>query len=79
MSASGATAVASTLVIRVNDEPRTIPAGTTVADLVRELGLTDRKGVAIALNGAVVPRSLWPTHSLADGDRLLLIRATQGG
>lgn len=65
--------------IRVNDEPRAIAAGATVAALVRELGLADRKGVAVAINGAVVPRAAWPAHALAAEDRVLVIRATQGG
>ncbi|MDF3058273.1 MAG: hypothetical protein K0R17_2488, partial [Rariglobus sp.] len=30
-------------------------------------------------NDAVVPRSPWPTRPLADGERILVIQATQGG
>ena len=78
MSASSVSSVGS-ISIRVNDEPRTLPAGATMADLVRELGLADRKGVAVAVNDAVVPRANWTTHPLAGGDRVLVIRATQGG
>ena len=63
----------------VNDEPRSIDGGTMLAAVVAELGLAERKGVAVAVNGNVIPRSLWPTHELADGDRVLVIRATQGG
>jgi sulfur carrier protein len=65
--------------IRVNDEPRTLPAPATVADLVRELGLVERKGMAVAVNNTVAPRATWPAHTLADGDRVLVIRASQGG
>lgn len=54
-------------------------AGATLVALVAELGLAERKGVAVAVNGNVVPRSTWSTHALADGDRVLVIRATQGG
>ena len=48
-------------------------------DLLRELGLAERKGVAIAINDEVVPRSTWPARPLADGERILVIQATQGG
>lgn len=65
--------------ITVNDEPRALDGVATLAALVTSLGLTDRKGVAIALNGNVVPRSAWPTQLLASGDKVLVIRATQGG
>jgi sulfur carrier protein len=65
--------------ILINDTPRTLASTTTLAELVRKLGLAERKGVAIAVNNAVAPRATWPTHTLADGDRVLVIRATQGG
>ena len=65
--------------IRVNDQPRPLAGGTTLLALVRELGLAERKGVAVAVNSSVVPRAAWPTRSLSDGDRVLVIRATQGG
>jgi sulfur carrier protein len=65
--------------IHVNDTARDLPAAATLADLARELGLADRKGVAVALNDAVVPRAAWPARLLAEGDRVLVIQATQGG
>ncbi|MGD1030333.1 MAG: sulfur carrier protein ThiS [Opitutaceae bacterium] len=65
--------------IYVNDRRMPVPEEATVAGLVRELGLDGRKGVAVALNGSVVPRFEWGMRALGAGDRLLLIRATQGG
>ena len=69
----------STVRISLNDQRREIAPGATLAELLRELGLAERKGVAVAVNDAVVPRSAWPTQPLADGARVLVIRATQGG
>lgn len=63
----------------VNDQPRALADGAKLADLLRELGLAERKGVAIAINDEVAPRSTWPTRALADGERILVIQATQGG
>ena len=65
--------------ISLNDQPRELASGATLADLLRELGLAERKGVAVAVDDAVVPRAAWPTQPLADGARVLVIRATQGG
>ena len=45
--------------------------------LLASLGLSAGQGMAI--DHAVVPRSDWPTHLLADGDQVLVIQATQGG
>jgi sulfur carrier protein len=66
-------------VIYVNDQPRLLAAPTTLLALLNELGHAGRKGVAVALNGVVVPRVEWPARSLADADHVLIIQATQGG
>ncbi len=65
--------------ILVNDRRRPLPEEATVSGLVRELGFQERKGLAVALNGAVVPRAEWDYRRIAADDRLLVIRATQGG
>lgn len=63
----------------VNDEPRPGAAGAALDALVREMGLTEKRGVAIAVNGAVVPRAAWAGRRLQAEDRVLVIQATQGG
>jgi sulfur carrier protein len=72
-------APAATVGIFLNDQPRALAGPTTLAALLRELGLAERKGVAAAVNGEVVPRPAWPGRALAEKDRVLVIRATQGG
>lgn len=67
------------MTIHVNDVPRDLAAGTTLAALLTELGHADRKGLAVALNDEVAPRATWPDRVLTDRDRVLIIRATQGG
>jgi sulfur carrier protein len=65
--------------IYVNDRPRALEAGETLLGLLRGMGLADRRGVAAAVNGEVVSRAGWEARGLAQGDRVLVIRATQGG
>lgn len=65
--------------IYVNDRPRELGADRPLAALMRELGLAEKKGVAAAVNGAVVARTEWPARILGAGDRVLVIQATQGG
>jgi sulfur carrier protein len=67
------------MTVRVNDMSRALPDSTTLGQLLNELGLTGRNGVAVAVNDAVVPRSAWLIRRLADGDHVLVIQATQGG
>jgi len=65
--------------ITVNDEPRALPAAATLETLIAELGLAGRGGMAVAVNDSVVQRARWVEQTLAEGDRVLVIRATQGG
>lgn len=50
----------------------------TVEELVAEL-TPARRGVAVAVNGEVVPRSAWPGALLRDGDTVEVLTAAQGG
>ncbi|MBU8857093.1 MULTISPECIES: sulfur carrier protein ThiS [unclassified Micromonospora] len=62
----------------VNGLGRTLPEGVTVAEVVRTV--TDReRGLAVAVNGEVVPRGGWSASVLRDGDRVEVLSATQGG
>ncbi|MFG3705400.1 sulfur carrier protein ThiS [Micromonospora sp. NPDC047670] len=64
--------------LTVNGVGRSLPGGSTVADLVR--AVTDQqRGLAVAVNGEVVPRTGWPATVLRDGDRVEVLSAAQGG
>jgi sulfur carrier protein len=62
----------------VNGEPRDLAAGRTLADLVAELTQATR-GVAAAVDGAVVPRGAWHKTQLTDGAVVEIVTAVQGG
>lgn len=70
----------------VNGEHHPLTAPTTVAALVAALlpelvgdsGDVPR-GVAVAIDDAVLPRSTWPSTTLRDGDRVEVVTAVQGG
>jgi sulfur carrier protein len=64
--------------VTINGTPRGVPSETTVADLVTEL-TPHRRGVAVAVNGEVVPRADWDSAPLHDGDRVEVLTAAQGG
>jgi len=75
MSAEARSRVVSIL---LNGEERELRAGT-VAELLAELGEAARPGLAVALNGEVVPRRRWGEQDLRDGDALEVVGAVQGG
>ncbi len=61
--------------VRLNGEPRQLPEGATLVDLLGE----PAPGVACAVNGEVVPRDQWRHYRLREGDRVEFVRAVQGG
>lgn len=67
------------MMVNINDKAREVADTTTLAQLLDELGLNASKGIAVAINDAVVSRALWPMHRLTQGDQVLVIQATQGG
>ncbi|MFI6767549.1 sulfur carrier protein ThiS [Streptomyces sp. NPDC050355] len=64
--------------VSVNGEAREIPGGLTLDRLVATLSAAPT-GVAAAVNEVVVPRTQWPTTPLAEGDRVEVLTAVQGG
>jgi sulfur carrier protein len=63
----------------VNAVASTVDDSITVADVVHRLAGPDPRGVAVALNGGVVPRSKWADTHPADGDQIEVLTAVQGG
>ncbi len=63
--------------ITVNDEAVEVDDETTVAALLDRLGF-GAKGIAVAVDLSVLPRSEWET-TLADGARVEVVTAVQGG
>ena len=78
-----------TLRVSINGESHELATGTTVADVVAELApRTDgdaaapearARGIAVAVNDEVVPRTAWPDTVLAEADRVEVLTAVQGG
>ena len=55
------------------------PPRRSTALLAEKAVDTAQRGIAVALNGAVVPRAAWPTTPLKPGDSVEIVRARQGG
>jgi sulfur carrier protein len=66
--------------IYLNGDPHDGGSDQTVADVLRLLDVgRDARGVAVAVDGEVVPRARWSTFALADGARVEVLTAMQGG
>jgi sulfur carrier protein len=64
--------------ISVNGETRRVAPGTALETVVQTLTAAP-SGVAAAVNETVVPRAQWPSTALAEGDRVEVLTAVQGG
>lgn len=64
--------------VEVNGDERRFREGITLAELLAEVGTTQR-GVAVAVDGEVVARGAWPDVVLNDGAQVEILVAVQGG
>ena len=68
------------MTIELNGERVELTPPATVATVVERLGAGgDRRGVAVAIDGEVVPRSAWRVTELSEGQRVEVVGAIQGG
>lgn len=66
--------------IVLNGESLGLPEGATAADALRAAGVAEGgRGVAIALDGQVVPRGEWKDTELPEGGHVEVLQAVQGG
>jgi sulfur carrier protein len=65
--------------IQVNGKSEPLAAATLAALLAEKEVDSGQRGIAVAVNGAVVPRAQWPATVLKPGDNVEIVRARQGG
>ena len=66
------------ITVVVNGEARAVAAEQRLGEFV-DAHTTSRSGVAVAVNGEVVPRTAWPEYELEDGATIEILTAVQGG
>ncbi|MCG6933879.1 MAG: sulfur carrier protein ThiS [Gallionella sp.] len=66
------------ITVSINGTTRQLPDSAGVSVLLEEMGLSGKR-IALERNGEIVPRSLFATQQLADGDKLEIVVAVGGG
>jgi sulfur carrier protein len=66
-------------VVTLNGERRELHDPATVEAAVLATGAPDGRGVAVAVDGEVVPRGEWATTRVREGQQVEVLRAVQGG
>ena len=68
------------MTIWLNGEQRALAPGTSLASAVQATGAEPgMRGIAVAIDGEVVPRAEWDDTIVADGQRIEVVQAVQGG
>ena len=68
------------MIIQVNGEPREVTPPVRLRDVLDlPEGATTPRGIAVAVNGQVIPRSQHATTELMEGARVEIVTAVQGG
>ena len=62
----------------VNSEPKQF-SGKNISGLMQSLNMPNTNGIALAVNEKVIPKTEWNNFQLNDNDKILIIKATQGG
>jgi sulfur carrier protein len=68
------------VIVEVNGEPTELAEGATVSAVLERLDLErPGRGLAVAVDAEVVPRSEWDARPLAEGAHIEVLTAIQGG
>ena len=67
------------LEIRLNGVQQQLEPPLRLAELAELATVGQRDGIAVAVNGEVVPRGAWQEREVQNGDDIEIVRAVQGG
>jgi len=65
--------------IYINNKLQELSSPALLTDALTGLNITSQKGIAVAINNNVIPRSEWHNYLLQAEDKVMIIKATQGG
>lgn len=63
----------------INNSPQSFENGSDLSQILKQLTLESKEGIAIALNDKVIPKQKWNKTVLNEKDHLTIIKAVQGG
>jgi sulfur carrier protein len=63
----------------INHNKTELKETSSLLALLQLQNLSEKKGIAVAVNNKVIPRSRWDSHILNSNDSITIIKATQGG
>jgi sulfur carrier protein len=65
--------------VYVNNTEKNVSDDISVTVLLEQEQIPSVKGIAVAVNGTVIPKAEWNNYKLPSGSQILIIKASQGG
>ncbi len=63
----------------INNKSCLLEINSSLNTVLEQNGIQNQKGIAVAVNNAVIPKAEWQNKILNENDKITVIRATQGG
>ena len=63
----------------VNNKSEKLQSGNKLSQMLLQLNLLDKRGIAVAVNNAVISKPDWEEFELKENDKITILRPTQGG
>ena len=63
----------------VNHENISAPDHSTLQEVLSLSGIVQTKGIAVAVNNNIIPKTSWENHNIYQNDKITVIKAAQGG
>lgn len=67
------------MTILINNEIHSTASNAFLSAVLATVQLNEKKGIAVAVNNEIVPRTRWTEFSLKENDSIVIIEASQGG
>jgi len=65
--------------VYINNQPFDLTSAANIPDALSGMDINSQKGIAVAVNNNVIPRTQWESYKLKEHDKITVIKATQGG
>jgi sulfur carrier protein len=65
--------------LMVNNKTEKLQTGNKLSEMLLQLNLLDKRGIAVAVNNTVISKPNWQQFELKQNDKITIIRPTQGG
>ncbi|MFD2164446.1 sulfur carrier protein ThiS [Paradesertivirga mongoliensis] len=63
----------------INNQSVSVRDAVRLSEILLQQNFLDKKGIAVAVNNSVIPKTDWENFRVESADKITIIRATQGG